>query len=214
MNNYRLIPFCLSCDRALASSMRAAVPELGSTPPNTHASRWLPRITKRSAQVTIFIHWKYVQNALYGKFSTSSVGLTSTYKHPAKLAIVHVLSVSKSRLQVLRLSTTLVTEWNKFIHTTAAWSVMDAIIKHLLVHEHFGFVSWLLHYNTYYLCSTTCMDIALITLMCNYGHVVSLPDPLWWVEHSFWWVGQEGSLGTRLMVMYCMLSVSMSHFGG
>ena len=35
------------------------------------------------------------------------------------------------------------------------------------------------------LCSTTCVDIVLITLMCNYGHVlhaVHVHEPLWWVE--------------------------------
>ena len=35
--------------------MRAAVPELGSTAPNTHASRWLPRITVRSVCVYMFV---------------------------------------------------------------------------------------------------------------------------------------------------------------
>ena len=50
------VPLLLRTLNALAISMRAAVPELGSTAPNTHASRWLPRITVRSVCVCVYVY--------------------------------------------------------------------------------------------------------------------------------------------------------------
>lgn len=44
------LPFFLACPNTLPISIRHAVPPLGSTPPKTHASRWFPIITRRSAK--------------------------------------------------------------------------------------------------------------------------------------------------------------------
>ena len=59
-------------------------------------------------------------------------------------------------------------------------------------------------------CSTTCMDIVLISLMCNYGHVlhaVHVYEPLWWVY-------RESSHGTKELFNLPTLALKARHLGG
>lgn len=52
------LPVFIARPSALLISIRHAVPPLGSTPPNTHASRWFPIITRRSTIYRILLKYQ------------------------------------------------------------------------------------------------------------------------------------------------------------